>query len=137
MTRQQTITAKSVRQAGQLVDRALESQHPSVGSPGLDELAAARREQDPVVRSQKIAAALQLGARDIQAACDRLSERKARNPTAPEDVQFTPEAQRELEALQEHIQVRIRRRAEEEIARAYPEQTVDKRRPPRRRGLSV
>jgi hypothetical protein len=137
MPHPKVITAETVRQAGHLIDQALEATEASVSSPGLDQLAAARRELDPVVRSQKTTAALKEGARDMHAARDRLNKLKQQQASPSSDVEFTPEAQRELAALKEHILTRIRRRAEEEIARNYPEQSSGKRRRPPRRRLTV
>jgi hypothetical protein len=137
MPRQKVIDAELVREAGRIVEQALDTTDVHVQSPGLDQLAAARREQDPAARMTKTVAALRQGARDLKAARDNLRERQRGLPAPPEGAQFTPEARRELDALKEYILVRVRRRAEEEMAHWYPEETGGKRRPPPRRRMSV
>lgn len=135
MPRQQLITPDLVRQAGGIIDRALAKVNAKPVTPGLDLLAAARREPDPVTRVTKTVAALKQGSHDLLTARQRMGERQKQLPSVPNEYQITPEAQRELAVLKEHIMLRIRRRAEEELARAYPQHMTDskRRRPPRGR----
>lgn len=141
MPKNKVITSEIVREAGHLVNRALEVSEVSVKSPALDQIAAAQREHDPVARSRKTVAALKQGAHEMQAARDRLNQRKQQASELSENVDitvdFTPEARRELDILKDQILARIRRRSEEEMARTYPEQTETKRRPPPKRRLTV
>lgn len=133
------ITAEAVKKAAKLIVGTIDNglthqQH----SPAFDQLAAARQETDPAKRVAKKTEALKKGLQEARATTNRL--RRQLDDLEPEfgKPEFTPEAEREMDLLKETIRNRIREKAEEQIARNYPEIASDKkRRAPRRHRINV
>lgn len=135
------ITADDVRSAGEVLDQILErAAEGKATTPALEQIAAARREPDRMTRTELMAKALQQGARDARAAQQRLKQMQQEQAkmSDADGVDFTPEALEELQALKDSLKRKIRKRAEEEMARACPEVANPRKiRPPRRNRLTI
>lgn len=137
MPNRRVINADAIRKAGALIENALDQADQSLENPLSAEMEAARREADPLKRSQKMVEALKRNSESLRTRQAQLKERSSQLPAVAEDLELDLDAQTELQRIKQVIQGRIRKRVQEVMAQNAEVQAKTSRRPPPRGRISI